>query len=64
MKKTFLIAMAVVVTAGFTSCKKDWTCECDDGSSWEIKESTKSFAKTSCEGSTPLTGNITGCTLK
>lgn len=64
MKKTLLFALAIVAI-GFTSCKKDWTCDCgDDDLSFEIKETTKRSAKTLCEGSTPISGNLTGCELK
>ncbi|MCB9046792.1 MAG: hypothetical protein H6550_11725 [Chitinophagales bacterium] len=64
MKKALLIASALVITFGMTSCKKKWTCECEDpADNFEI-EAVKSVAKTTCEGTTPVTGNVTGCHLK
>lgn len=67
MKKALLIATALVVTFGFSSCKKDWTCECDDGNGGKlestISNTTKATAKTACEGS-GLVGVTTGCKLK
>lgn len=67
MKKTLLIASALVVTFGFTSCKKDWTCSCPDGNGGTIEttipNTTKPLAKTTCEGSS-LAGVTSGCSLK
>ncbi len=64
MKKALFIAVALF-TIGFTSCKKDWTCDCGDpDSNFEIKETTKTNAKALCEGKTPISGNLTGCKLK
>ena len=64
MKKSLLVAVALIAL-GTTSCKKDWTCDCGDpASSFEIKETTKQSAKALCEGKTPISGNLTGCTLK
>ncbi len=65
MKKSLLIAVALI-SITFTSCKKDWTCSCDDGnggtSDITISSTTKPLAKTACEG---YNGSIrTGCKLK
>ncbi len=53
MKKLLLLAF-VAGTFMMTSCKKDWTCECKDGSTslgtFEITNKTKATAKTACEG--------------
>lgn len=35
MKKLLFIALAFFAI-GFTSCKKDWTCECKDPTSGEV----------------------------
>lgn len=65
MKRTLLVTAALLVTIGLASCKKDWTCDCGDPDmNFQIKSTIKSVAKTECEGSTPVSGNITGCTLK
>lgn len=52
MKKVMVAACVAVL---FTSCKKDWTCECggyssDDYTSYTIKNQTKRSAKKQCEG--------------
>ncbi|MBL7773457.1 MAG: hypothetical protein JNM95_11395 [Chitinophagaceae bacterium] len=52
MKKILLLAF--VAATAFTSCKKDWTCECtDNGTSlgtFQIENKSKATAKTACEG--------------
>ena len=53
MKKIILLA-AVIITASFASCKKNWNCECTDesGSDTFVVRSTKmkkADAKTWCE---------------
>lgn len=64
MKKTLLVAVALIAIS-LTSCKKDWTCDCGDpDSTFEIKQTSKTNAKALCEGKTPISGNITGCNLK
>lgn len=52
MKKVLLIA-AALVTIGFTSCKKDWTCTCTDDTTgesydFEISNSRRPEASTAC----------------
>lgn len=51
MKKTLLIAIALI-SIGFTSCKKDWTCSCTDSSGetfeYQINNSRKPEASTAC----------------
>lgn len=78
MKKQILFAaMGLFLVAGFTSCKKDYTCECTittndqftSSSSTTISNSSKKDAKNSCdEGNAVVTsGNIkmeTKCKLK
>jgi hypothetical protein len=63
MKRVFLLAAAAVLAAGFTSCRKDYMCECTttvyDGKGNVIStntitnpnpiKATKSKAKKSCE---------------
>jgi hypothetical protein len=51
MKKLFLLAF-VAASFTLTSCKKDWTCECKEGSTVDFtytQKSTKASAKTWCE---------------
>jgi hypothetical protein len=69
MKKVLLLAI-VATSFGMTSCKKDYTCECKDGSTVlgtvTIKE-TKSKAKTACEGNNATYAAIASgvsCNLK
>lgn len=52
MKKALLIAVALV-SIGFTSCKKDWTCTCTDTATGEstdftISNSRRPEASTAC----------------
>lgn len=52
MKKAILIAVALI-SIGFTSCKKDWTCTCTDadGDTWDIPitNSRRPEASTACK---------------
>lgn len=59
MKKSIFI-IAIIVSAGLVSCKKDYTCNCtfsttedgttveDDQEEYTIKDATKLEAKTAC----------------
>lgn len=66
MKKIVLLA-AVIISASFVSCKKNWNCECTnsiDSSTYNVRSTKmkKSEAKTWCES-----GNSTSldeCKLK
>lgn len=67
MKKIALIS-AAMLTIAFTSCKKDWTCECKDSagsniSSITISNSRQPEAKTACEAQN-LAGTGYKCSLK
>lgn len=66
MKKIAPIAAIALFAVAFTSCKKDWTCSCDDGQGGKtemtIQNTTKALAKTACEGNN--IGIQTGCELK
>lgn len=47
MKKILLLG--ALVTLGLTSCKRDFTCECDDYE-YTVLESKRKAAKEYCEG--------------
>lgn len=65
MKKTLLFAIAVV-SIGFTSCKKDYKCECTENGQvvveGEIKDSRKPEASAACK--LLGTGSSVECKLK
>ncbi len=70
MKKSLLFAAAfALVATSFTSCKKDWTCECKEDStgtvvsSVTISNSRQPEAKTACEAQN-LAGTGYNCSLK
>ncbi len=72
MKKTMAIAALLVVAATFTSCKKEYSCECTtkDGSTvvstatTTIKD-TKSKAEDACNGLENTVGTLTTtCEIK
>ena len=49
MKKVLTIAAVVALTASFTSCRKDYTCDCsDDIYDTELPNYTKSAAENTC----------------
>lgn len=65
MKKSLFIAVALI-SIGFTSCKKDWTCACRDNTLGEmdeytIKDSRRPEASLSCDA---LEIGYDDCTLK
>lgn len=67
MKKSILF-VAALLAISFTSCKKDWTCECTDSTgtvatSSTISNSRKPEAKTACEAQN-LLGTGYNCSLK
>ncbi len=66
MKRIAPILMLALFAISFTSCKKDWTCECSDlnggTDEFTIGNTTKPLAKTACEGYNGITR--TGCKLK
>lgn len=68
MKKATLITAALLSIA-FTSCKKDWTCECKDDSTGDvltespISNSRQPEAKLACEGLNVYGAGVT-CKLK
>ena len=71
MKKTTLFVFAAfVAAASFTSCKKDYTCECKDSAGTvtniPLKDATKSDATDACNVSDALykLGGGGSCTLK
>lgn len=52
MKKFLSLVSITVLVISFTSCKKDYTCECTDGSSTltiEFEKTTKGEAETACK---------------
>lgn len=68
MKKSTLILGAAIVALSFTSCKKEYTCECTvNGTvfgSTTITE-TKSNAETACNaGDSEIMGIVTDCEIK
>jgi hypothetical protein len=66
MKKLFLV-FAVAGILGLTSCSKDYTCECDNGSSVTFEDAKKSDAKDACsayETAQNLAGGSVSCDLK
>lgn len=51
MKKSLVLSFLAVAALGFTSCKKDWTCNCKiNGKDHpiEMKNVKKADAKTAC----------------
>lgn len=71
MKKLFPIAMVAVVALMFTSCKKDYTCECSytTGGVKTVLSSgtihtTKSKAKDACNTTATYPGATISCEVK
>jgi hypothetical protein len=70
MKKVLLFSAAVLVAAStFTSCKKDYTCDCSGGtltaSSTPIKDAKKKDAQDACDALNVIAAIGGGtCTLK
>lgn len=69
MKKVITVAGFILVGAFlFTSCKKDWTCNCQNGENYPIKKKTKRDAESVCEGKSQVgivsVGGYTGCYLQ
>ena len=71
MKKQLLFgALILTVAVSFTSCKKDYTCECKDNDTQVVESSTKitsrnkTLAKTACEVFNVSGPGGTTCTLK
>lgn len=67
MKKITSVALIALLAIGFTSCKKDWTCECSANGqvlgTTTIKE-TKSKAKSACETTASYPGISVTCKIK
>lgn len=67
MKKITSVAAIALLALSFTSCKKDYTCECSiDGTvigSTTIN-ATKSDAKTACEQNATAGGTSVSCVIK
>lgn len=67
MKKIASVAAIALFALAFTSCKKDYTCECSANGqvlgSTTIKD-TKSKAKTACEHTTSYPGLSVSCVIK
>jgi hypothetical protein len=67
MKKFAPIAAIALFAVAFTSCKKDWTCECSANGqvlgSTTIKE-TKKKAKDACEATASYPGITVKCEIK
>ncbi len=67
MKKFAPIAAIALFAIAFTSCKKEYSCECSiDGvvyGTTKIKD-TKSKAKSKCETETSFGGIVAKCELK
>lgn len=76
MKKVFVFAALTLAVFSFSSCKKDYTCKCDQaisgtvvGTTSTIIKDSKSKAKTTCEdmSSSQTTGGVTQtvtCTIQ
>lgn len=72
MKKVLFVA--VLALAGLTSCKKDWSCECQINSGgatvtqpYPIADASKADAKTACDAyqtQANLVGSTISCNLK
>ena len=66
MKKVLTIAAVVALTASFTSCRKDYTCDCsDDWYDTELPNYKKSEAEAACESidTSEKAAGGTGCSL-
>lgn len=66
--KKFTLVSAALLTIAFTSCKKDYTCECKDDNTGDVYttstfNATKPNAKISCESLNIYGAGIT-CKLK
>ncbi len=67
MKKIAPIAAIALIAAMFTSCKKDYTCECSINGSvigTTTIHDTKSKAKSQCNQTASFGGITASCTLK
>ncbi|MCB9046026.1 MAG: hypothetical protein H6550_07790 [Chitinophagales bacterium] len=69
MKKFAPIAAVALLAIAFTSCKKDFTCECTDSNGtvtpYTYPKTTKALAKTSCDASNVTWTSAGGsCKLK
>lgn len=71
MKKTILGLFAIGMIAAFSSCKKDYTCDCTLGTgaggmdvSYEMKNVSKKDAKAACDGYQTAGAGLITCTLK
>lgn len=67
--KKFTLITAALLSIAFTSCKKDWDCECKDNDTGEvllessISNSRQPEAKLACEGFNAYGSGVT-CKLK
>jgi hypothetical protein len=70
MKKFAPIAIIALLAVAFTSCKKDWSCECKDKDgnvdfTYTYPKVAKSSAKTSCDAANTTWATDGGsCKLK
>lgn len=69
MKKVFLIATAAVFVLAFTSCKKDYTCDCTGTDAWTysytMTDVTKKDAEASCDAANATWSSFgASCSLK
>ncbi len=70
MKKFAPIVMVALLAVAFTSCKKDWSCECKDKDgnvdfTYTYPKVAKSSAKTSCDAAnTTWKADGGSCSLK
>lgn len=71
MKKIIVVALGVVFLSALTSCKKDWTCECQyegEKTSYTIENRSKKDAKQMCTGSVNIglvnVGGDKSCAIK
>lgn len=68
MKKVTSIALIALFAIGFTSCKKDYTCECTlDGTviaSYTYTKVKKNDAESACTGQVTSGGSTMKCALK
>lgn len=61
-----MVLVAAVAVLGLASCKKDYTCECDNGEitiTEKYQDTKKKDAKESCEALDETYGSSTTCEL-
>ncbi len=67
MKKLLILSVGVLLVAGMTSCKKDYTCKCTVAgvSATTTINDTKKNAESKCnEGDSNVLGVVTECEIE